>query len=144
MNAPRRIERDDPAGEALNVLVIGGDKLGLAVAECLTEGAQTVTFVSDAAPTDDDGDVAAIHREVGDVSDVRSLASDVTDVDLVVTLGSDSQALLSGYLARREFGPCAVVAGVDDPTTAPAFDDTGVDCISIPQLVADRIRDQYE
>lgn len=143
MNTTRRIERDESARDDLDVLVIGGGCFGLAIAEYLAEWARSVTFAAEVAPADCGDGVKAIQREVRDASDVRSLASDVTDVDLVITAGSDSQALLTGCLARREF-PCAVVAGVDDPANGPAFDCTGVDRISIPRLLAERIRERYE
>lgn len=144
MNATRRNARDDPDDPARNVLVIGGTQFGLAVAEYLTEGAQSVTYVSDDRPTDVTDGVEYIHRTLSDANDVRSLASAVDDIDLVVIVGSDSRALLLGYLARREFDPCDVIAGISDPATEQAFEGTGVDRIDVPRLLAARIRDRYE
>jgi Trk K+ transport system NAD-binding subunit len=143
MNTTRRKQGDDPTEAAQNVLVIGGNHFGLAVAEYLSESARSVTFISEEQPTDGAPEVTQIHRKLTDTNDVRALASEVTDVDLVVVLGSDSEALLLGHLVRRELGPCDVVAGLSDPTTDPAFEGTGVDRIDISRLLAEQIRDRY-
>ncbi len=123
--------------------MIGGNHLGRAVAEYLTEGTRSVTFVSEDHPIDVDAGVTSIHRKLSDAKDVRALASEVTDVDLVVIVGTDSQALLLGYLARRAFDPDAVVAALSNPATDSAFEGTGVDRIDMPRLLADQLRDRY-
>ena len=143
MNAIRQNPRDGPDGAAQDVLVIGGGRFGLAVAEYLTEDAQSVTLVSEAEPVDITDEMRLIRRTPLDASDVRALVSEVTDIDLVV-VGSDSEALLPGYVARREFDPCDVVAGVSDPADGPAFEGTGVDLVDVPRLLVERIRDRYE
>lgn len=143
MNTTRRKPRDDPDETAQNLLVIGGNHFGLAVAEYLTEGAQSVTFVSEDQLIDVADEVKAIHRKLSNANDVRSLASEVTDVDLVVVVGSDSEALLLGYLARRELDPRVVVAGISNPANDSAFEGTGVDRIELPRLLAEQIRDRY-
>jgi len=144
MDIMRRNSRGDSHGTARNVLVIGGDHFGLAVAEYLTESAQSVTFVSETTPTDVADGVKSIHRELSNVNDVRALASEIADVGLVVVIGSDSEALLLGYLVRRELDPCNVVAGVSNPANGSAFEGTGVDHIDLPRLLAEQIRDRYE
>jgi len=144
MDAIRRNSRDDPDKAARNVLVIGGDRFGLAAAEYLAEGARSVTLVSETEPTDVADEVTLIQRTLLDANDVRALASEVADIDLVVVVGSDSEALLLGYLARRELDPHDVVAGISNPTNEPAFEGTGVDLIDMPRLLAERTRDRYE
>jgi Trk K+ transport system NAD-binding subunit len=144
MDTIRQHSRDNPDKAARNVLVIGVDHFGHAVAEYLTEGPQSVTFVSETGPTDVTDEVTLIHRKLSDAGDVRALASEITDIDLVVVTGSDSEALLLGYLAKREFDPCDVVAGISNPANEPAFEGTGVDIIDMPRLLAERIRDGYE
>ena len=141
MNTARRRSTDSALE---HVLVIGGDRFGLAVAQYLTECSQTVTFVSADRPSGIADGVEALHRELSDASDVRALGSELTDVDLVVTLGSDAEALLTGYLARLELDPDAVVAGTVDPGVDPAFEGTGVARIDVPQLLAERIDDCAE
>ena len=101
-----------------------------------------MTFVFEPEPVDITDGMRSIRRTLPDASDVRTLASEVTDMDLVV--GSDSEALLPGYVARREFDPCDVVAGVSDPANGPAFEGTGVNLVDLPRLLAERIRDRYE
>ena len=144
MDTIRRNSRDDPHNAARNVLVIGGDHVGLAVAEYLSEGNQSVTFVSETEPTDVADEVKAIHRKVSGPHDVRALAAETSDIDLVVVIGTDSETLLLGHLVRRELDPREVVAGVSDPANEPAFEGTGVDHIDIPRLLSERICDRYE
>lgn len=144
MNPTRRKARDEPDEAAKHVLVIGGNRFGLALAEYLTESAQSVTFVSDDQPTGGADGVESIHREISNAKDVRSLATEVTDVDFVVAVGSDTQALLSGYLVRRELDPRVVVASVSDPTNDTAFEGTGIDPIDMARLLAEEIHDRYE
>jgi Trk K+ transport system NAD-binding subunit len=143
MNETHQAPRDDPDSPAPNVLVIGGDDFGFAVAEYLDEGAQSVTVVSEHQPTAPPDDVEVISRELSDATDVRSLAAEVTGTDLVVVVGSDSEALLLGYLVRSELDPCDVVSGLSNPENELAFEGTGVDCIDVPRLLAKRIHDRY-
>ena len=144
MDATRRNPRDNPDGTAQNVLVIDGGHFGLAVAEYLTEGARSVTLVSETKPADIADGVTLIQRTLSDADDVQALASEVTDIDIVVVVGSDSKALLLGYLARREFDPCDVVAGISNPANGSAFEGTGVDIIDVPRLFAERIQSGHE
>jgi len=146
MDATRRNPRDDPDRTAQHVLVIDGGHFGLAVAEYLTEGARSVTLVSETEPTGVADEVTLIQHTLSDANDVRALASEVTDtdIDIVVIVGSDSKALLLGYLARREFDPCDVVAGISNPANGSAFEGTGVDHIDLPQLLAEQVCDRYE
>lgn len=144
MNKTQRIESDHPTVESIRALVIGGNRFGLAVAEGLTEDAESVTLVTD-DPTVTGGDgIESIQRDITGMRDVKSIASEVDDVDLVVVVGADEQALLSGYLARLELDPSMVIAGLDDPTNDPAFQGTGIDRINVPALLAERIRERYD
>jgi len=144
MDTIRRNSHSTSQKGVRNVLVIGGDHFGLAVAEYLTEGAQSVTFVSETKLTDVADEVRPINRELSCADDVRSLASEITDIDLAVVVGSDSETLLLGYLIRRELDPCDVVASISNPANESAFDGTGVDCINIPLLLAEQLCDRYE
>lgn len=144
MNTTRRKPPDDSDEADQNVLVIGGNHFGLAVAEYLTEDAQSVTFVSEDQPTDAADEVKSIKRKLSDANDVRSLAVEVTDIDVVLVVGSDSEALLLGYLARRELDPRVVVTGISNPANDSAFEGTGVDCIDLPRLLAEQVRDRYK
>ena len=101
-----------------------------------------MTFGSEPEPGDITDGTRPIRRTPPDASDVRALASEVTDIDLVV--GSDSEALLPGYVARRQFDPRDVAAGISDPADGPAFEGTGVDLVDVPRLLVERIRDRYE
>jgi len=143
MNTTRHPRREYSDKATRNVLVIGGDHFGLAVAEYLSEGAQSVMFVSETRPTGVADDVEPLHRKLSNANDIQALASENADTDLVVVIGSDSQALLVGYLIRRELDSCDVVAGISNPANASAFGGTGVEYIDVPQLLAEQIRDRY-
>ena len=142
MNAIRQNPRDGPDGTARNVLAIGGGRFGLAVAKYLTRGARSVMFGSEPEPGDITDGTRPTQRTPPDASNVRALASEVTGTDLVV--GADSEALLPGYVARRQFDSCDVVAGVSNPADGPAFEGTGADLVDVPRLLVERIRDRYE
>ena len=144
MNTIHRNSRDNSHKAARNILVIGGDHFGLAVAEYLTGGAQSVTFVSETKLIDIADEVKPIHRELSGANDVRALASEITDIDLAVVIGSDSETLLLGYLVRRELDPHDTVVGISNPANESAFEGTGVDHIDIPQLLAEQIYGRYE
>jgi Trk K+ transport system NAD-binding subunit len=143
MHTIRQNSRDDSHKAARNILVIGGDDVGLAVAEYLSEGNQSVTFVSEPKPSAVADEVNSIHRKLSGAQDVRALASETTDIDLVVVIGSDSETLLLGYLIRCELDPREVLAGISNPANEPAFEGTGVDHIDIPQLLSEYICDRY-
>jgi len=144
MNTTRRKPDDYPDEAAQNILVIGGNQFGIAIAKHLTKSARSVTFVSDDQPTGVTHDVTVLNRTLSGANDVRALASEITTVDLVVVVGSDSETLLLGHLVRRELGPCDVVAGISNPDNDPAFEGTAVDRIDMSRLLAEQIRDQYK
>ena len=102
-----------------------------------------MTFGSEPEPGDITDGTRPTRRTPLDASDVRALVSEVTDIDLVV-VGSDSETPPLGCVARREFDPCDVVAGISDPANGPAFEGTGVNPVDVPRLLAERIRDRYE
>lgn len=140
MNTTRRKAHDDSDKAALNILVIDGNHFGRTLAEYLVESAQSVTFVSEDKPIDVGDGVGSLHRKLSNANDVQALASELTNIDLVV-VGPES--LLLGYLFRREFDPCDVVVGISNPANVPVFEGTGVDCINLPQIFAEEIRDRY-
>jgi Trk K+ transport system NAD-binding subunit len=142
MHTTRRRNADRTDSTAEHVLVIGGNRFGLAVAEYLTESARSVTYAAENRPPTEIDGVEALQREIADATDVRALASEVRNVDLVVVVGSDSKALLTGHLVRREFDPCVVVAGLSDPSNQSAFEGTEVEPIDMARLLADAVRDR--
>jgi Trk K+ transport system NAD-binding subunit len=140
----RRNSRNDSYRAARNALVIGGDYFGFAVAEYLTESAHSVTFVSETNLTDVTDGVKPIHHELSGANDIRVLTSEIADVGPTVVIGSDSETLLSGCLVRRELDPCDVVAGTLNPANSSALEDTVVDHIDLPRLLAEQMCDRYE
>lgn len=144
MNTTPRQPRDNSNEAKPKVPVIDGAPFGFAVAEYLTENAQSVTFVSEDQPTDVADEVKLIHRKLSNTTNIQSLESEVTDVDLIVAIaGSDSQGLPYGYITRRKFEPCDVGAGISNPANSSAFEDTGVDCLDMPRTLAEQICDRY-
>ena len=144
MDIVRRNSRSDSHRAAWNALVIGGDHFGLAVAEYLTESAQSVTFVSETNPTDVTDGVKPIHHELSSANDIRTLTSEITDVGLVVIAGSDSETLLSGYLVRHEPDPYNVVANISNSGRRFGPQRHWRELFDVPRLLAEQICDRYE
>ena len=144
MDTMRRNSRNDSHRAAWNALIIGGDHFGLAVAEYLTESAQSVTFVSETNPTNVTDGVKPIHHKLSGANDIRTLTSEIADVVLVAVTDSDSETLLSGYLVRRELDPCNVVASILN--SGQRFGPQGHwhGSFDLPRLLAEQICDRYE
>jgi len=144
MHTTRRDSRNDSHRAAWNALIIGGDHFGLAVAEYLTESAQSVTFVSETNPTGVTDGVKPIHHELSSANDIRTLISEIADVGLAVVTGSDSETLLSGYLVRREPDPCDVVANISNSGRRFGPQRHWRELFDVPRLLAEQICDRYE
>jgi trk system potassium uptake protein len=120
------------AAVALTVLVVGGGRVGLALARLLTAGEHAVVVVEPRAEQ-----VAALAAQVpaartvtGDGSDPAVLESaGVRAVDVVAAVtGIDAVNLVVTALARHEFRVPRTIARIVDPAHAWLFDAaTGVD-----------------
>lgn len=147
MTEHRRLVRDEDASaaRATNLVVLGTGRRAQAVAANLTDCVDSVTLVGRDA---DDGRVPegldAVAGSITNAAEVRALGDAEGPVDAVVAVGPDSEALLAGYLARRELDPETVIATVNDPDRGAAFENTGVEPLDVSALLADHIRARLE
>lgn len=117
---------------ALAVLVVGGGRVGLALARLLTEAAHTVVVVE---PLPDRIErlarlVPSARGVVGDGTDPAVLeAAGIRTVDVVAAVTADDPTnLVVTALARSEFAAPRTIARIVDPAHAWLFGDaTGVD-----------------
>lgn len=147
MTAPQRfVQNDDrPAASTTSVVVFGAGRQSTALAESLAGSIDSVTLVGpDADPDRTAEDVDVVSRATTNAAEVQAIAATVGSVDAVVATGSDSEALLAGYLARMELDPSVVIATVSDPTRGAAFQDTGIERIDVPEVLAEHVRERLE
>jgi trk system potassium uptake protein len=117
---------------ALTVLVVGGGRVGLALARLLTEATHTVVVIE---PRPDRVErlgsvVPAARGVIGDGRDPAVLeAAGIRQVDVVAAVTADDPTnLVVTALARSEFEVPRTIARIVDPAHAWLFDDaTGVD-----------------
>lgn len=147
MTTARRLVEDDdtPAASATSAIVFGGGRQSTALAESLAESMESVTLVGrDADPDLVGEDVEVVRRSTTNAAEVRAIGATVGPVDAVVATGSDGEALLAGHLARMELDPDVVIATVTDPTRDEAFEDTGIERVDVPGVLAEHIRSRLE
>lgn len=129
---------------ALTVCLIGGGKVGRALAARLAERGNDVTVV------ESDPDVAAALEADGydvvrgdgtDLSVLDAAGVDEADVAVAATADDDSN-LLTTQLLRRRFDTERVVARVNRPTNAEAFEDLGITTVAVSDATARAIDDQ--
>ena len=133
----------------LTVMVVGGGRVGSALARRLVEAGHHVVLV--------ERHPERVHQLQGDVPAARLVAGEGTDplvleaagirpADVVTAVtGQDAANLVIAALARFEFGVPRTIARVVDPTHAWLFgDDSGVDVAVdqaelLTQLIADEL-----
>lgn len=127
-----------------HVLVVGGGTVGLAVADHLA-AANTVTFAGETSRNHTDhGDVSVISEVPTDAADVQALRDGLGAVDVVATIGSDSESLFLGYLCERAFEPAATVATLEDPDRRAVYHQTGIEPVPVPELLAEHVSSYVE
>jgi trk system potassium uptake protein len=117
---------------ALQVLIVGGGRVGAVLATLLREAGHEVDLVerSPARTAELRTELPAAAVRAGDGTDPRVLeAAGVRRADVVVAVtGDDARNLVVGSLAREEFGVPRTIARVVDPAHAWAFGpDLGID-----------------
>lgn len=142
----RLVREDEPQSAGSTTLVVlGGGSRARGLAESLAGSVGPVTMVGDdVGPDCTDGDFDRLDHPINHATEVNAIEDSVGSVDAVVAVGTDSEALLAGYLARRELDPNVVIATVDDPDRKAAFSATGVEPLDVSALLADRIRERLE
>ncbi len=134
----------DPASTR-HLVVLGGGRQGRALAESLVDSVDTVTLVcTDTDPERAPEGVDVLPERVASATDVTAIEDVAGPVDAVVATGTDSEALLAGYLARRELDPDIVIATMTDPARDAAFSATGIERLDVSTVLADHIRSRLE
>jgi trk system potassium uptake protein len=110
---------------ALQVLVVGGGRVGAALATLLHESGHAVTVLERRADTaaglaGELPDVAVVHADGADPSVLEAAGIRRADATVAVT-GDDARNLVICSLARSEFGVRRTIARVVDPAHAWAF-----------------------
>jgi Trk K+ transport system NAD-binding subunit len=140
----RMVLEDEPQSAGSTTLVVlGGGPRARALAESLAGSVGPVTMVgNDVDPDRTDGTFDRLDHRIDHAQDVNAIEDSVGPVDAVVAVGTDSETLLAGYLARRELEPDVVIGTVDDPDRKAAFSDTGIEPLDISAVLATQIRER--
>jgi Trk K+ transport system NAD-binding subunit len=124
-----------PAGH----FVLGGDHVGVAIAQRLRAAGHAVTFVDEACDAGDGPDLEA------DLTDLGRLAESglETAESVIVGTRSDARNLLVAQLVRTRFGVPRIVVLVNDPELVPVVADADHEpfCVTtaLSGTVAERI-----
>jgi NhaP-type Na+/H+ or K+/H+ antiporter len=130
----------------MRVLVIGGGKVGRALAERLEDRGENVVIVEE-----DVEEVAAArneghtvhHGDGADTDTLRSAGAENARV-VVAATGDDDVNLLVAQLAESKFDPETVLARVNNPDNVDAFEELGVRTISSVLAVAQSMDNYIE
>ena len=126
-----------------SVTITGGGHTGCALARCLNEDGETVSFVDTdpyAVARAEDAGVAASD---GDPTHVLVLqeAGIEPGTTVVVAGERDSANLLVAQLVRTKFGVRDVVVLVNDPRNRVAFAESGVETVSAADVLTEALAD---
>ncbi len=122
----------------MQVLIVGGGKVGRALAERLEGRAENVVIVernSDIVETARDAGFTVHMGDGTDTDELRAAGAERARV-VVAATGDDDANLLVAQLARSKFGVETVIARANEPDNVDAFEELGVRTISAPLATA--------
>jgi len=130
----------------MRVLIIGGGKVGRSLAERLEGRGENVAIVEQSQRTVETARNAGFTTHHGDGTDTEVLRSAGADNARIVVgaTGDDDVNLLVSQLARSKFDPETILARVNDPDNAEAFEELGVRAISATVAVAQAMDNYIE
>ncbi|MFB6081107.1 MAG: cation:proton antiporter [Haloferacaceae archaeon] len=130
----------------MRVLVIGGGKVGRALAERLEDRGENVvvveTDVEQVATARNEGHTVH-HGDGTDTETLRAAGAENARV-VVAATGDDDVNLLVAQLAESKFEPETVLARVNNPANVDAFEELGVRTISSVLAIAQAIDNYIE
>ena len=130
----------------MRVLIIGGGTVGRSLAERLEGRGENVAIVEQSQQTVETARNAGFTTHHGDGTDTEVLRSAGADNARIVVgaTGDDDVNLLVSQLARSKFDPETILARVNDPDNAEAFEELGVRAISATVAVAQAMDNYIE
>ncbi|MFC4358160.1 cation:proton antiporter [Halobium salinum] len=130
----------------MRVLVIGGGKVGRALAERLEERGENVVLIENDSEIVEKARDAGFTVHVGDGTSVDVLRSaGVENAKIVVAAtGDDDANLLVAQLAASKFDPETILARANNPDNVEAFEELGVRTISTTLATAQAIDNYIE
>jgi len=130
----------------MRVLVIGGGKVGRALAERLEDRGENVVIVEDDELTVETAREAGftVHKGDGTSTDTLRAAGAENAKIVVAATGDDDANLLVAQLAKSKFDVERVLARANQPDNVEAFEDLGVRTISSSMATAWALDNQIE
>lgn len=122
----------------MRVLVIGGGRVGRALAERLEDRGEDVLIIDNNSQGVEKAREAGFSVRHGDGTDVDMLTSAGAENAKVIALatGDDDVNLLIGQLARNRFDIETVIARVNQPENVEAFEDLDIEAIPSGMSIA--------
>ncbi|HUZ03130.1 MAG TPA: cation:proton antiporter [Thermomicrobiaceae bacterium] len=122
----------------MDVLIIGGGKVGRMLAEELDEAGEDVTVIERNSDNAERARQLGVHVVFGDGTDpdVLERAGIAQAKAFVATTGSDKDNLLACQLAKTRFGRERLAARVTDPDAVPSFESLGIQVMNPARATA--------
>ncbi|WP_256391708.1 cation:proton antiporter domain-containing protein [Natronoarchaeum rubrum] len=116
----------------MRVLIVGGGRVGLALAERLEDRGENVVIVDDRKESIENARERGFTVHTGDGTDSEVLEAAGADhaKTVIAATGDDDANLLVGQLASSKFDVDRVITRVNEPSNVDAFEDLGVETVS--------------